>query len=93
MLTLLKGGFNSDLHDRIFGEIKKRTDNFQCHNWHGIYLQISVLARKTLLNTYILANDKQWLFLSGSENFTGTELAEILNQVEPASIYKHFQDR
>ena len=26
MLTLLKGGFNSDLHDRIFGEIKKRTD-------------------------------------------------------------------
>ena len=26
MLTLLKGGFNSDLHDRIFAEIKKRTD-------------------------------------------------------------------
>ena len=26
MLTLLKGGFNSDLHSRIFGEIKKRTD-------------------------------------------------------------------
>ena len=74
-------------------EIKKRTDNFQCRNWQGIYLQISVPARKTLLNTYILVNDKQWLFLSGSENFTGTELAEMLNQVEPVSIYKHFQDR
>ena len=72
-------------------EIKKRTDNFQCCNWQGIYLQISVPARKTLLNTYILANDKQWLFLSGSENFTGTELAELLNQINPAPIYEHFQ--
>ena len=71
-------------------EIKKRNDHFQCGNWQGIYLQISVPVRKTLLNTYILANDKQWVFLSGNENFTGTELAELLNKIKIATIDEHF---
>ena len=71
-------------------KIKKRNDHFQCGNWQGIYLQISVPVRKTLLNTYILANDKQWLFLSGNENFTKTELAELLGRIKISTIYAHF---
>ena len=31
------------------------------------------------------------IFLSGKENFTGMELAELLNQINPAPIYEHFQ--
>ena len=72
-------------------EIKKREDNFQCGGWQGTYLQIVVPARKTVLNTFILASDNMMIFLSGKENFTGMELAELLNQINPAPIYEHFQ--
>ena len=72
-------------------EIKKREDNFQCGVWQGTSLQIVVPARKTVLNTFILASDNMMIFLSGEENFTGMELAELLNQINPAPIYEHFQ--
>ena len=72
-------------------EIKKREDNFQCGGWQGTYLQIVVPARKTVLNTFILASDNMMIFLSGKENFTEMELAELLNQINPAPIYEHFQ--
>ena len=72
-------------------EIKKREDNFQCGGWKGTYLQIVVPARKTVLNTFILASDNMMIFLSGKENFTEMELAELLNQIKPAPIYEHFQ--
>ena len=72
-------------------EIKKREDNFQCGGWQGTSLQIYVPARKTMLNTFILASDNMMIFLSGKENFTGMELAELLNQINPAPIYEHFQ--
>ena len=72
-------------------EIKKREDNFQCGGWQGTYLQIVVPARKTVLNTFILASDNMMIFLSGTENFTEMELAELLNQINPAPIYEHFQ--
>ena len=44
-----------------------------------------------MLNTFILASDNMMIFLSGKENFTGMELAELLNQINPAPIYEHFQ--
>ena len=72
-------------------EVKKREDNFQCGGWQGTYLQIVVPARKTMLNTFILASDNMMIFLSGKENFTGMELAELFNQINPAPIYEHFQ--
>ena len=72
-------------------EIKKREDNFQCGGWQGTSLQIYVPARKTMLNTFILASDNMMIFLSGKENFTEMELAELLNQINPAPIYEHFQ--
>ena len=72
-------------------EIKKREDNFQCGGWQGTSLQIVVPARKTVLNTFILASDNMMIFLSGKENFTEMELAELLNQINPAPIYEHFQ--
>ena len=72
-------------------KVKKREDNFQCGGWQGTYLQIVVPARKTVLNTFILASDNMMIFLSGKENFTGMELAELLNQINPAPIYEHFQ--
>ena len=72
-------------------EIKKREDNFQCGGWQGTYLQIVVPARKTVLNTFILTSNNMMIFLSGEENFTGMELAELLNQINPAPIYEHFQ--
>ena len=72
-------------------EIKKREDNFQCGGWQGTYLQIVVPARETVLNTFILASDNMMIFLSGKENFTEMELAELLNQINPAPIYEHFQ--
>ena len=72
-------------------EVKKREDNFQCGGWQGTYLQIVVPARKTVLNTFILASDNMMIFLSGKENFTGMELAELINQINPAPIYEHFQ--
>ena len=72
-------------------EIKKREDNFQCGGWQGTYLQIVVPARKTVLNTFILANNNMMIFLSGKENFTEMELAELLNQINPVPIYEHFQ--
>ena len=72
-------------------EVKKREDNFQCGGWQGTYLQIVVPARKTVLNTFILASDNMMIFLSGKENFTGMELAELLNRIKTAPIYEHFQ--
>ena len=72
-------------------EIKKREDNFQCGGWQGTYLQIIVPARKTVQNTFILANNNMMIFLSGKENFTEMELAELLNRIKPAPIYEHFQ--
>ena len=72
-------------------EVKKREDNFLCGGWKGTSLQIVVPARKTVLNTFILASDNMMIFLSGKENFTGMELAELLNQINPAPIYEHFQ--
>ena len=72
-------------------EVKKREDNFLCGGWKGTSLQIVVPARKTMLNTFIIASNNMMIFLSGKENFTGMELAELLNQINPAPIYEHFQ--
>ena len=44
-----------------------------------------------VLNTFILASDNMMIFLSGKENFTGMELVELFNQINPAPIYEHFQ--